>query len=166
MENERIKKTSLTCMDTLRQIIKKKPVEFLFASVFFVLVTSLLKWGIHPTGETAWYLLGGMVGIYFMDIAEVFFALEPSPFHSIVFMGAYAVVSLFVTTSSSVSLARGLVLSLFLQLLLRQIGEWRLTGGNASWYRTVSGAVMTRIQGWILLGFIVLFLVESYLFVR
>lgn len=166
MENERIKKTSLTCMDTIRQIIKKKPIEFLFASLFFVLIASLIKWGIHPTGETAWFIVGGMVGIYFMDVAEVFFALEPSPFHSIVFMGAYAVVSLFVTTSSSVSLARGLVLSLFLQLLLRQTGEWRLTGSNASWYRTVSGTVSTKIQGWILLEFTVLFLVESYLFVR
>ena len=153
-------------MDTLRQILKKKPSEFLVASLTFVLVASLLKWGIHPTLDTVWFVLGGFIGIYFMDVAEVFFALHPSPFRSIVFIGVYGIVSFFVTTSSSIYLARGLVLSLYLQLLLWLVGEWRLTGNTDTWYRLVATTVPKKTQGWILLGCIVLFFVETYLFVR
>lgn len=153
-------------METVRQIIKKKPIEFFFASLLYILVAVFIKWGIHPTFDTAWFIAGGLIGIYFLDFAEVFFALSPSPFRSVVFMGVYAVVSFFVTTSSSIALARGLVLSLFLQLLLWQVGEWRLTGKNATWYRMVVDPVPVRTQQWILVGFTVLFLVETYLFVR
>ena len=153
-------------MDTLRLILRKKPTEFLFASLIFVLIASLIKWGIHPTFDTVWFVLGGLIGIYFMDVAEQFFALHPSPFRSIVFIGVYAVVSFFVTTSSSISLARGLVLSLYLQLLLWLVGEWRLTGNTDTWYRLVASTVPRKTQRLILLGFIVLFFVETYLFVR
>ncbi len=153
-------------MNTVRQIIRKKPVEFLFASLVYVLIASLIKWGIHPKLDTAWFILGGVIGIYFLDMAEVFFNLHPSPFRSILFMALYTVVSFFVSSSSSVFLARGLVLSLFLQLLLWQVGEWRLTGSTASWYRLVTGVVPTRTQGWILSGFVALFIIETYLFIR
>ena len=111
-------------------------------------------------------MVGGIVGIYFLDVAEDFFALTPSPFRSIVFMSVYVFVSFFVTTSSSVALARGLVLSLFLQLLFWQVGEWRLTGSNASWYRMTADMVHVRIQQWILIGFVVVFIIETYVFIR
>lgn len=166
MENERIKKANITNMDKVRNIIKKKPLLFLVTSAAYLVIVSLFKWGIHPTLDTAWFIIGGFIGIYFLDVAEDFFDLRSSPFRSVLFMGVYAIVSFFITTSSSIALARGLVLSLFLQLLLWQVGEWRLTGSDASWYRLVADAVPKRTQEWILFGFVVLFIIETYLFIR
>lgn len=166
MENEGVAKANIIYMDKIRNIIKRKPLLFIITSAAYVTVVSLLKWGIHPTLDSAWFMIGGFIGIYFLDVAEDFFALHSSPFRSVLFMGVYAIVSFFITTSSSIALARGLVLSLYLQLLLWQVGEWRLTGSDASWYKLVADAVPKRTQEWLLFGFIVLFIVETYLFIR
>ena len=120
----------------------------------------------QPNWLGAYLAVTFFIGIYFLDVAEDFFALRSSPFRSVLFMGVYAIVSFFIVTSSSIALARGLVLSLYLQLLLWQVGEWRLTGSDASWYKLVADAVPKRTQEWLLSGFIVLFFVETYLFIR
>lgn len=153
-------------MEKIRSILRKKPMVFLIGSLVYVVILSLLRWGIHPRLDTVWFIAGGVVGIYFLDMAEDFFALTPSPFRSILFMGVYIVVSFFVATSSSVALARGLVLSLYLQLLMWQVGEWKLTGSNATWYRMVAVTVPIKVQQWILVGSFLVFGIETYLFIR
>jgi len=126
----------------------------------------LIKWLFHPALDALWFFLGGAIGVYFLDAAEVFFALNPSPFRSIVFVTLFSGVAFFVVTSSTGTIGSGLVLSLYLQMLLWQIGELRVAGNLNSWYRLVRDPVLPSTQRTIFIATIIVFLVESYLFIR
>lgn len=151
-------------MDKFVTIIRRKPPVFLVISLGYLVLVGLLKWHIRPPLDAVWFLLGGAVGVYFLDAAEVFFALNPSPFRSIVFVGAFVIVSLFITTSSGSLLAQGLVFSLYLSLVLWQIGQWQLTGSLDDWYSALSSPVARRVQFWGLVLFAFIFAVETFLF--
>ncbi|MCX6791456.1 MAG: hypothetical protein NT149_00235 [Candidatus Gottesmanbacteria bacterium] len=149
-----------------KQIIARKPTFFLFVSLGYLVVVGLCKWFIHPSLDTVWFFLGVVIGVYLLDAAEVFFAINPSPFRSIVFAGGFVVVSLFIVTSANAMLADGLVLSLYITMLLWQIGEWQITGNLNSWYRMIAGPVSVPLQKWGMIIFAVLFVVETLLFLR
>ena len=153
-------------MNKIIEIIKKKPVLFLGVSVAYALGIGVLKWGIAWPPTAGLYFVGALLGVYFLDAAEVFFALTPSPFRSIVFMAGFAVGSFFIVTSSGSFMGSGLVLSLYLSLLLWQIGELQLTGNLSSWYGMVAGVPSVSQQKWILAMLAVIFLMETYLFIR
>lgn len=146
-------------------VVARKPPLFLIISLLFLALTAFLRWGIALSTDAVYFAVGGALGIFFLDIAEVFFSLSPSPFRSVVFAAGFAIVSFFVVSSSDSLLGKGLVLSLYLTLLLWQLGEWQLRGNLESWYRMVAGSVSVQVQQWLLIGFVVLFLVETYLFV-
>ncbi|MDP1722200.1 MAG: hypothetical protein Q8L37_03245 [Candidatus Gottesmanbacteria bacterium] len=153
-------------MDKVIEIIKKKPVLFLAVSVGYALGVGILKWKIVWPPQAFLYFGGAILGVYFLDGAEVFFALTPSPFRSVLFMAGYAVVSFFVVTSSGSFLGAGLVLSLYLSLLLWQIGELQLTGNLNSWYGMVAGVPSISQQRWVLVVLVIIFILETYLFIR
>jgi len=153
-------------MEKIKAIIQRKPLLFFLISVGYLLVTGILKWNIHPNFGSITFLAGGLLGIFFLDIAEVFFALQPSPFRSIIFVGGLIIVSLFVITSSGSMLASGLVLSLFLSIILWQVGEWELHKNLTGWYRMIAGQVDTKIQQWILWGCLAIFLIETVIFIQ
>ena len=153
-------------MDKIGEIIRKKPLLFLMISLVYLVTLGFLKWGIPPSTDAIYFAVGGVLGIFFLDIAEVFFNLTPSPFRTIVFVAGFSLVSFFVISSSDSLLGKGLVLSLCLTLLLWQLGEWQVRGNLESWYRMVAGSVSVATQQWITFGFLVLFLVETYLFVQ
>jgi hypothetical protein len=153
-------------IEKIKEIVRRKPLFFLLVSVGYLILIGFLKWKLTPEIDTFLFLIGGVIGVYFLDIAEVFFELNPSPFRSIVFVGAFILVSLFVVTSSGSPLATGLVLSLFLTLLLWQIGQWQISRNLTDWYRMVAGPVEIRTQQWILMFCIGLFLIETFVFIR
>ncbi len=152
-------------MDKVKELILRKPIIFLLVAGVYLLLVDLLKWGIHLTADTAWFIAGGVIGIYFLDAAELFFRLTPSPFRSIVFTTLFTMVSFFIVTSSRSALASGLVLSLYLQMVLWQVGEWRVAGNLNTWYRMVATPVSFKTQGVILMTFSALFFLETYLFI-
>jgi len=152
-------------MEKIKAIVQRKPPLFLLISIGYLLLAGILKWNIHPNFSSLTFIIGGLLGIYFLDIAEVFFSLQPSPFRSVVFVAGLIIVSLFVITSSGSMLASGLVLSLFLTLLLWQIGEWELHKNLSDWYRMISGTVSNKTQQWILWATALIFIVETLLFV-
>lgn len=151
-------------MDKILAIVRRKPLVFFIVSLGYLVLVGLLKWHLAPPIGALWFLVGGVVGVYFLDAAEIFFALNPSPFRSIVFIAAFAIVSLFVATSSGSLLAQGLVFSLYLTLILWQIGQWQYTGNLNDWYRMVSVEVSSLWQQWILVAFIAIFIIETFLF--
>lgn len=153
-------------MDRVKALIVKKPVIFLLISCVYIILIAVLKWWIHPKLDTLWFVVGGIIGIYFLDGAELFFQLSPSPFRSVVFLALFAVVSLFVVTSSGSALASGLVLSLYLQMMLWQIGQWRVSHDLSSWYRMVATPVSVGTQQGICMAFCVMFLLETYFFIH
>jgi len=138
----------------------------LLVSLIYLLLTGFSKWTTHPDFGSITFLIGGLIGVYFLDIADVFAALNPSPFRSIVFVTGLIIISFFIVTSSGSMLASGLVLSLFLSILLWQIGEWRLQKNLNDWYRMISGPVPAEIQQWILWGCAAFFLIETIVFIR
>lgn len=153
-------------MEKVKEIIRKKPLLFLILSLAYLFSVGFLKWAFTPPLAGLWFVVGGVVGIYFLDIADVFFHLSPSPFRSIVFAAAFVVVSLFVVTSSGSMLASGLVLSLYVTLLLWQLGEWHVRGNLNEWYRMIAGPVPVGVQRWGVVLFVVILLMETYLFIR
>ena len=153
-------------MDKVKEIIRKKPLLFLLVSMVYTLAVGILKWKLTPPRVSMLYLLGAGAGVYFLDGAEAFFRLKPSPFRSVVFMALFAVVSFFIVTSSGSLFATGLVLLIYVSLILWQIGEWRVMGSLHSWYRMVAGPVTVSTQKWVMMTFIAIFFVETYLFIR
>lgn len=151
-------------MNKILEILRRKPPLFLFLSIGYLVVVGFLKWQIHPPIGAVWFLVGGAIGVYFLDAAEVFFALSPSPFRSVVFVTAFSIVSLFVSTSSVSLLAQGLVFALYLTLILWQIGQWQYAGNLDEWYRMVASPVTPTFQRWGLIVFIIVFFVETALF--
>lgn len=153
-------------MDKVGALIRAKPRIFVYISVAYLLCVCVIKWLTAPSLEALWFFLGGVIGIYFLDAAEAFFALNPSPFRSIVFAALFYVVAFFAVTSSTSAIGSGLVLSLYLQILLWQVGEWRVSGNLHSWFGVVSEPVNVPTQRGIFIVSILLFLVESYIFIR
>ena len=134
----------------IKEAILRKPALFILISLVYVLLVAFAKWGIHPTIGTALFAIGGIVGVYFLDIAEGVVQLTPSPFRSIVFAVLFVIVAMFIVTSSGSMFASGLVLSLYLTMILWQLGEWQIQKHLNDWYRMIAGPVSTRIQAWIL----------------
>lgn len=153
-------------MGRMLGIIQNKPPAFVLGGLVYILIVGFLKWKVTPPAGALWFVGGGILGVYFLDIAEAYIRLTPSPFRSIVFAAMFSAVSLFVVTSSSSLLAQGLVLTLYLMLLMMQIVAWRKDGNLESWYRMIAGSVSLPTQRMILWVFGVLFLIESYLFLR
>lgn len=151
-------------MDKVQAIIKRKPFLFVILSLLYLLVLGFLKWQINPTLDSLYYLIGGVIGIYFLDIAEEFFAVSPSPFRSTVFAALFILVSFFIVSSSGSMIATGLVLSLYLTLVLWQLGEWQINGNLNSWYRMIANPVSVSVQKWLVAIFILIFIIESAVF--
>lgn len=153
-------------METVREIIRKKPVIYVRVTASYILAIVLFKWLLHPSFDALWFVLGGVLGLYFLDGAEEFFALSPSPFHSVFFEALFAVVSLFVVTSSTGTIGSGLVLSVYLQMILRQWGEWKISGTIASWFRMMAMSVDVRTQKYVIVGNALAFVLLTVIFVR
>ncbi len=153
-------------MENIQALIRQKPRVFVYITLLYLIGIGLIKWVMHPSLDALWFFLGGAIGLYFLDAAEVFFALSPSPFRSVVFSVLFAIVAFFVVTSSSGTIGSGLVLSVYLQMILWQVGEWRIQGQTDSWYRMVAGPIHRSTQRAIFSGFVIVFLCISYFFVR
>lgn len=150
----------------MKELIRSKPRIFVYITGVYLLLLVLIKWLTNPSLDALWFFVGGAIGIYFLDAAEIFFGLQPSPFRSIVFGALFAIVAFFVVTSSASMVGIGLVLSLYLQMLLWQVGEWRVNKNIDSWYGMVAGPVSASTQRTILIVSFVIFFVETIIFVR
>ncbi|OGG04184.1 hypothetical protein A2Z33_03445 [Candidatus Gottesmanbacteria bacterium RBG_16_52_11] len=150
----------------LKTILTRKPPIFVLVPFVFAAIIVLLKWGITPVAPAVFFLAGTGLGIYFMDIAEVFFRLQPSPFRTAVFCAGFAVVAAFVVSSTGSAFASGLVFAVYITLLLWQLGEFSVAGHLGSWYEMFVGRVSrdTQLAG---LGiFILFFAVITWIFLH
>ncbi len=153
-------------MYRILQIIQKKSSTEALISLVFFLIVGFAKWRLAPSIPTLLFFAGGVLGIYFLELAEEFFRLSPSPFRSIVFVAGFVLVSLFVITSTASSTGMGLVLSIYLTLILWQIREWRTSGNLNQWYIMLSSPLSFDMQRIVLAGLVILFFVETFLFLR
>ena len=153
-------------LDKIVSVVVNKPPTFVFAGLVYVVLVVILKWWMNPNVQSVLFLFGGIMGIYFLDIAELFTRLSPSPFRSIVFLLLFTITGFFVVSSSTGVVGRGLVLTLHLMLLLLQTGEWKTRGNLNSWYLMVADAVPERTQLILLVLFGLFLIINTYLFIR
>jgi hypothetical protein len=153
-------------METLRRIVKGKPFLFILVPFAYLVLCAFAKWTLHPVWGTLFFLLGGLLGMYFLDAAEIFFNLSPSPFRSILFFAGLVVVTLFIITSSGSMFASGLVLSLYLTLLLWFGKEFARGGDTGRWFRQFADPVTKTTSYWVLGALFLVFVLVSVLFVR
>ncbi|MCJ7826481.1 hypothetical protein MUP56_02605 [Patescibacteria group bacterium] len=153
-------------MDKLKQIIKSKPRWVVLLIFSYILILGVLKWRLSPDISTVFYLLGGLFGVYFMDLADLVFDIKPSPFRSIVFIVLFGIVSFFIVTSSGSMFAAGLVLSLYFTLLLLQAEEWQEYQNLNAWFTLGMSRPSVKVQRWIVLGIALFLVLETLLFIR
>lgn len=149
-----------------RRIILRKPPVFVLVPFAWAIFIIAVKWGIYPVLPSVLFLLGCGMGIYFLDLAEVFFRLNPSPFRSVVFLTGFTIVSLYVVSSAGSSLASGLVFAIYLTLILWQTGEAIILKNFDSWYEMFVGTVNRSVQWGIYLAFIFIFAFETWIFLH
>lgn len=147
-------------------LLKRKSRLYLVSAALFTASLILIKWNLHPDWSILGFVLGSVVGVYFLDFAEHFFKLNPSPFRSIIFQTLFLVVAFFIITSAGSFLASGLVLNFYLQLVLLEVGEWQLTGNVHNWYRLLPDHISDKSEKIGALAFATSFLVVSFFFLR
>lgn len=153
-------------MDKAKQLLKAKPFSVLLYTGVYIVILGFLHWKLTPDITILYYLFGGLLGIYFMDIADLLFDIKPSPFHSVVFVALFAAVSFFVVTSSGNVFAIGVVLSLFFNLIYAQAREWMTRHDLSSWFTMVATPVSPQGQLWIMIATATILVFESIIFVR
>lgn len=151
-------------MNKVLACITKKPPILIIIPLLYLVITVFLKWQITPTVDTIWFIIGGVIGIFLLDVAEVFFKLVPSPFRTIVFAAGFLVVSLFIITSSGSPAAIGLTLSIYLSMILWQVGAWQVRGNLNDWFHLTTGEVSVAWQRILFAIFVLLFVAETILF--
>ncbi len=151
-------------MDKILAIIKRKSPVLFAITVVYLLLVGVLKWGVQVNVTVLSYAAGGILGIFFLDAAEVFFNLQPSPFRTIIFAAGLALISFFVVTSTGSILGIGLVLSIYLSLLLVQVAELQTRGNLNSWLWMVHVPVSERSQKLLFGIFLLIFVLETYIF--
>jgi hypothetical protein len=153
-------------MNNIKDIFIKKSPTYIVISLIYLILLVILKWQIHLDWDTLWFVLGGILGIYFIDLAELVFAVKPSPFRSVVFLMGLVIVSVFIITSSVGQVARGLVLTISLTLLFSQINDWQKQHHLDNWYSLIAVPVARNVQLIVLLIYSGFFVLESLLFIR
>ncbi len=151
---------------TITLFIRKKPLFFLSVSLIYLALTAFFRWGLHPEWGILTYVIGGFLGIYILDAFEEFIRITPSPFRSVVFVGGFVVVSLFVVTSSVGFVAKGLVGTIYITLILWMLGEWQSTGTLNSWFTMIATPTSVRQQQIFTIIFFALFLLETYIVIQ
>jgi len=162
----------------ISQIDLKPPVKltevFLGKIVFtliYLLSLTFLRWRMNFKGEILFFLGGGILGVYFLDLAEAIFKRgvgesgAPSSFKNVLFQAIFVPFSLFVLTSSGSLFGAGLVLSIFLNMLFEQGKELKATGNLNSWFRIIKRDFSLGTQRFYFLLMLGIFVFLSSLFV-
>ena len=153
-------------MQKLLSFLRCKPFFFFWISIIYIVVLYFAKWNIHPTMQAALFIVGSLIGMYFLEAAERFFHLNPSPFRSVVFVALFSAVSFFVITSSVSYVASGLVLSIFLTLILWQYGELATVKNLNRWYLMLADPVSSRMQIVVLYIQLLFFVLQTVIFLK
>jgi hypothetical protein len=103
------------------QITAKKPPVIVISCVLYIIIIAVLKSKFNLSIAPLLFVLGGLIGIYLVDIAEAFVKVEPSPFKTPLFDYAFIVLSFFVISSTGSTLASGIVISIFINIIFNHL---------------------------------------------
>lgn len=147
------------------QKILKKPSLLVIIPIIYFFVVILSKWQLSLPLGALLFFLGGLLGIYLLDIAETLFNVSPSPFRTTLFVMGLCIVGIYTITSTREMIATGIVLGLTVSIFLYQVSEWRIRKNLDSWYKMFFASQSLRVQqlGLVLLGIVLL--AETILFI-
>lgn len=137
----------------------------LLITIIYLIFLIIFRWGFKVKPEILLFLAGGILGVYFLDLAEVLFRISPSPFRNILFQAIFVPFSLFVLTSSGSLFGTGLVLSIFLTMLLGQWQEFSKSGNINNWFWIVKKEFSPKTQQLYFAIMVGIFILLSLLFV-
>ncbi len=149
---------------SIQKIVKKPPLLVIIPIIYFFLIL-FSKWKFALPIDALYFFLGGLLGVYLIDIAEEFFKLQPSPFRTTLFVLALTVIGFYTISSTREAMAAGVVLGLLMTIFLFQVSEWRIRKNLDSWYQMYMWHISGTGQkiGLFLLGMVLLF--ETIMFI-
>jgi len=151
--------------------------NLLITTAVYLLILVILRWQLHPGLEIIFFLAGGLLGVYFLDLAEAIFKFNTSnqpsdqptssrsSFKNVLFQGAFVFLALFVITSSGSLFGAGMILAMYLGMLISQYHQLMATGNLNSWFWPIKTEITVanqKIYLGILAGF---FLLLNLLFI-
>jgi hypothetical protein len=109
---------------------------------------------------------GGLLGFLFVPVIKVLTKQEGAGvLESVLFQVPLALVSLYAAAGLSSNFGRGFVLTIFLQTILVQLGQWRESGQIDSWFWPIKGGVSRRVSVIYFVVVLALFLLATLLLV-
>jgi len=147
-----------------QKIFRKPPLLVIVPIIYFFLII-FSKWHLNLPIGSLLFFLGGLLGIYLLDIAEEIFAVKPSPFRTMMFVIGLGIIGFYTITSTREMAASGLVLGLMVTIFLYQVSEWKIRKNLDSWYQMFFGEMSQTGQkiGLVLYALVLLF--ETFLFI-
>lgn len=135
-------------------LLKSSSKSLLIVTIVYLLFLVFWHWNLNLLRlEILFFLAGGIVGVYFMDLAELFFknssvgeGQTKSPFKNVLFQAIFVPFTLFIVTSSGSHFGIGLVLSIFLSTLFRQWQEFQKLGNINDWFWMIKTQFSPRDQ--------------------
>lgn len=132
-------------MPKITEEIKKKKKE-LVVTLIYLLIIVLLHWKFRPDLQSLFFLGGGVLGVYFLSLADLIFKISPSPYRNVFFQAAFAVMALFVLTSSGSLFGNGLVLAVYLSMIMDQTSELKGKGNLNGWFSLIKKEIKPAAQ--------------------
>lgn len=145
----------------------------LFSVTFvYLLILIASRWKLQPKLEIIFFLAGGLLGVYFLDLAEAIFkfggadaSIDRPAFKNVLFQVAFVVLALFVVTSSGSLFGTGLVFAMYLGMLISQYQQLMATGNLNSWFWPIKTEIEFKNQRIYFLVVIGIFILLNLLFV-
>lgn len=149
---------------SITRILKKPPVLIVVPILYFFTIM-FAKWQLNLPLGALLFFLGGVLGIYLLDIAEEIFDVKPSPFRTTLFVIGLGITGIYTLTSTREMIASGLVLGLMASIFLYQVSEWKIHRNLDSWYSMFLTNISRSGQkiGLIVLGIVLL--LETVIFI-
>ena len=141
-------------MTILDKILKKPPL-FVLLPISLLFILLLLKWQFTFPIISLTFFLGGVIGIYLLEIAEVFVNSHPSPFRTMLFMLLLGVTTFYTISSTNSYFAKGICLFLLLDLVMKYTLQWKKGSSLDEWFSLLFDNLNSQVKktsGWFVLG--------------
>lgn len=144
--------------------IKKKERELIITGVYLLIIV-LLHWRLKISFDIVYFVAGGIIGVYFLDLADMVFKINPSPYRNVFFQAAFVLMALFVLTSSGSLFGAGLVFAIYFSMIMSQALELREKGNLNGWFSLIKKEIPLNGQKIYLTMVFLIFLLLNLLFV-
>lgn len=154
-------------MEKIKRIILNKKAEEVLLTAVYTAAIVLVKWGIKPSWDMLWFVIGATIGLFLFEIGEELFKITPSPFRSILFYAGFLAVAVFVVTSSGNPIVTGLILAMYIDMADILIREWHQNGKlDQSWFNQLNLEISAVNQRNLIYLYLGVFVFLTFQFIR